>query len=68
VKRQNTKIAELKTEERAPVGSSFFIKPVRSKLQLNDGLSFDGQLLFPVKSKGVGEVVFNTGMTGYVES
>ena len=47
-------------------GSDFFMK--KSNLYLTDGTTFKGDV--PVYQKGecTGEVVFNTGMTGYVES
>lgn len=45
-----------------------FFKPKSAKLYLGDGTVFDG--LAPAWQQGsfAGEVVFNTGMTGYVES
>jgi len=48
-------------------GGDFFVNK-NSKLYLSDGTSFDG--LAPEWQDGVfsGEVVFNTGMTGYPES
>jgi carbamoyl-phosphate synthase small subunit len=54
------------TRSRSGSGSFFINQP--SKLYLSDGQTFDG--LAPAWQKGefVGEVVFNTGMTGYVES
>lgn len=39
-----------------------------SKLVLNDGKTFEGQAPAWQNGQYVGEVVFNTGMTGYVES
>ncbi|MBX4190888.1 glutamine-hydrolyzing carbamoyl-phosphate synthase small subunit [Candidatus Saccharibacteria bacterium] len=43
-------------------------KPKSAFLTLSDGKSFKGELVSPLKSPAGGEVVFNTGMTGYVES
>lgn len=55
-----------KTGARGSQRSSFF-KKKSATLYLEDGNTFDGQLLFQSAPR-VGEVVFNTGMTGYVES
>jgi carbamoyl-phosphate synthase small subunit len=48
-------------------GSAFF-KLQEAKLYLSDGTSYDGMAPEGQTSDIVGEVVFNTGMTGYVES
>jgi carbamoyl-phosphate synthase small subunit len=43
-------------------------KPRRGFLSLSDGQRFGGELIGPIQRPAIGEVVFNTGMTGYVES
>lgn len=46
----------------------FLIKKQPAKLYLSDGVKFDGFSLTGEIESCTGEVVFNTGMTGYVES
>ncbi len=54
-------------EATAPKGAVFFItKPGR--LTLSDGTVFNGEVPKTQNGSFDGEVVFNTGMTGYVES
>ena len=48
-------------------GSDFFIKNP-ANLYLSDGSVFSGQTPDWQQGEYAGEVVFNTGMTGYVES
>jgi carbamoyl-phosphate synthase small subunit len=67
VESQKKKIASLKTDPKSSERSSFFRKKP-AHLYLNDGVSFAGELAFEATRPAVGEVVFNTGMTGYVES
>jgi carbamoyl-phosphate synthase small subunit len=49
-----------------PAGGDFFVKP--GALLLEDGTRFDGFVPEWQDDGIVGEVVFNTGMTGYVET
>jgi carbamoyl-phosphate synthase small subunit len=49
-------------------GGSDFFKTQDAKLYLSDGTSYVGVAPIGQKNDIVGEVVFNTGMTGYVES
>ncbi|HEX4775108.1 MAG TPA: glutamine-hydrolyzing carbamoyl-phosphate synthase small subunit [Candidatus Saccharimonadales bacterium] len=56
----------LQTENRSERGDFSIIKP--SKLYISDGSVFEGFMSEQQAQAGVGEVVFNTGMTGYVES
>jgi carbamoyl-phosphate synthase small subunit len=56
---------KLETKAR-PEGGDFFVKP--GVLQLADGTTFDGFVPDWQPDGEVGEVVFNTGMTGYVET
>lgn len=56
---------DLQTEDR-PDRGDIFLKP--AKLWLSDGTSFDGLVPDWQGSSQAGEVVFNTGMTGYVET
>jgi carbamoyl-phosphate synthase small subunit len=67
VETKKQKIGQLKPDRKSSERSSFFIKKRPAYLTLSDGASFKG---FYVGSgpETVGEVVFNTGMTGYVES
>src|SRR6185312_3303609 len=53
------------TENRSK-GSDFSIQP--AKLYISDGGVFEGSVPDWHKGASIGEVVFNTGMTGYVES
>src|SRR6201993_5381491 len=48
-------------------GSDFF-KSKAARLYLSDGTSFQGEMPAWQDGPYFGEVVFNTGMTGYVES
>jgi carbamoyl-phosphate synthase small subunit len=68
--RDKQTIAKLKTGQKSSEGSSFFIKkkPKPGFLSLSDGKYFKGELPFSISKPTSGEVVFNTGMTGYVES
>lgn len=50
-----------------PVSSSSRVQRVRAKLVLEDGTEYKGRC-FGAKQSSAGEVVFNTGMVGYVES
>lgn len=52
----------------SPGQSGDFFVPKKAKLILSDGQEFAGTLPKWAKSDITGEVVFNTGMTGYVES
>src|SRR5438445_526225 len=45
-----------------------FFKTQSGYLSLSDGTTFSGQMSLWQKDVYPGEVVFNTGMTGYVES
>src|SRR4051812_25572686 len=47
---------------------SYFFKTEPAALYLNDGTVFKGRQPAGQKPSPAGEVVFNTGMTGYVES
>lgn len=60
------KIAPRATSNRSSRGVFFDQKP--SKLYLHDGKSFTGQAPAWQQGNFSGEVVFNTGMTGYTES
>jgi carbamoyl-phosphate synthase small subunit len=51
---------------RSERGDFFILRPAR--LDLSDGTSFTGQAPEWQTAVCIGEVVFNTGMTGYVES
>lgn len=66
--RQNTtQLAKHTEAQNRSSGSDFFIlKP--ALLTLSDGTSFSGQAPKWQTSNYLGEAVFNTGMTGYVES
>ena len=55
----------MQTEDRPERGDIFFIP---AKLWLSDGTSFDGSVPDWQPDGEAGEVVFNTGMTGYVET
>src|ERR1700760_924592 len=61
------KITQVRKAKNRSPGSDFFI-PQSAKLQLEDGAIFEGFRPSWQKYDGQGEVVFNTGMTGYVES
>jgi carbamoyl-phosphate synthase small subunit len=50
-----------------PDGGDFFVTKA-AKLVLSDGVSFDGHVPDWQTDSLVGEAVFNTGMTGYVET
>lgn len=52
-------------EAAAPQGAAFFMPGI---LTLKDGTTFKGKMPKWQKSDYCGELVFNTGMTGYVES
>ena len=52
----------------SPGQSGDFFVPKKAKLILSDGQEFSGTLPKWAKGDITGEVVFNTGMTGYVES
>lgn len=56
-----------KSEKGRPAGDDFF-KFTKSQLRLADGASFSGVSPAWQNQGYIGEVVFNTGMTGYVES
>ena len=52
--------------ENRPEAGDIFLKP--AKLWLSDGTAFDGEVPDWQPDGEAGEVVFNTGMTGYVET
>jgi carbamoyl-phosphate synthase small subunit len=53
-------------QNRLPGGDFLINKPAH--LYLSDGVTFSGNIPTGQKEAATGEVVFNTGMTGYVES
>ncbi len=55
-----------KPEQRSERGAFFITKPAR--LDLVDGTTFKGLMPSWQHNSTIGEVVFNTGMSGYVES
>jgi len=67
VKKKQTDIAIKNMQGNRSSGSDFF-NILESKLFLSDGVSFKGFVPDYQQSAIVGEVVFNTGMTGYTES
>ena len=66
----NTKLpitTAIKSKHNRPTGDDFFLKK-SAHLYLNDGTKFSGHVPSWQNGAYTGEVVFNTGMTGYVES
>lgn len=66
MRKNSTVITGTKKLKGSPERGIFFNKTAR--LQLSDGVNFRGFIPEGQKNTALGEVVFNTGMTGYVES
>jgi len=66
--RNKPTITSSKTVHKDRSGRGDFFKTFSAKLYLSDGTAFDGVVPAGQANGIVGEVVFNTGMTGYVES
>ncbi len=62
---KNTRVAKVENFNRQ---SGDFFKTKPAKLVLKDGKSFTGEVPIWQEDSEAAEVVFNTGMTGYVES
>ncbi len=67
MKKKQTDIAIKNMQGNRSSGSDFF-NILESKLVLSDGVSFKGFVPDYQENGIIGEVVFNTGMTGYTES
>ena len=66
--RKNVPTIGSKTVHKDRSGGGDFFKPQAAALYLSDGTKFVGAVPAGQINGVVGEVVFNTGMTGYVES
>lgn len=67
VKKKTTYIATKNVHGNRSEGSDFF-NTKESRLHLSDGATFTGNIPAWQAEGTIGEVVFNTGMTGYTES